>query len=124
MAVLAYGTVVHLVLLAVEGWGIYPGLPGWLRVYFVSLTLLDPLAATLLALRRRSGVLLTVAVLLTDAVANGLAHYAFDPGTGVTAGRVGHVVISLLAIWSLAAAPALWRAAGDPTGTGDSAGAG
>ncbi|MGQ7296413.1 hypothetical protein [Quadrisphaera sp. KR29] len=51
-------------------------------MYFVSLTVLDPLAALLLARRQRTGVVLAVVVLVTDAVANALANYAFDPLRG------------------------------------------
>lgn len=106
--VLAYGTVVHLYQLATSGGEPYPDLPGWLRVYFVSLTALDPLAAVLLALRRRSGVVLTVAVLVSDAAANGWVNYVLAP---IPWGRVGHAVITLLAVVSLALAPSLWRCA-------------
>lgn len=112
---LAYGTVVHVVHLAGSWAHPYPTpprwlpLPGWLRVYFVTLTVLDPLAAVLLALRRRSGVALAVAVLVTDAAANGYANHVLDPAVGITTGRVGQAAITLLALASLALAPALWR---------------
>src|SRR3712207_9314870 len=53
LPILAYGTVVHVVQLAVAGGDPYPDLPGWLRTYFLSLTVLDPLAALLLSRRRR-----------------------------------------------------------------------
>ncbi len=109
VVVLAYGTAVHVVQLAVGGGDPYPALPGWLGAYLVSLTLLDPLAAVLLALRRRSGVVLAVAVLVTDAAANAWANYALDPAAGVTAGRVGQAVITVLAVALLVATPVLWR---------------
>ena len=107
-AVLVYGTVVHVVQLLVGGWDPYPTVPGWLAVYFVSLTVLDPLAAVLLLLRRRAGLLLSCAVLVTDAAANGYANYALDASVGLTAGRVGHAVITLLALALLVATPRLW----------------
>lgn len=110
---LAFGTVVHVVQLAVGGLDPYPGLPAWLRLYFVSLTLADPLAAVLLWQRRRSGVVLAVAVFVTDAAANGWANYALDPTGGVTVGRVGQAVIAVLAVVLLVLAPRLWRHA-DP----------
>ena len=109
VAVLAYGTAVHVVQLVANGGDPYPALPGWLRAYFVSLTLLDPLAAVLLARRRRSGVVLAVAVLVTDAAANAWANYALDPAVGLTAGRVGQGVVTLLAVALLLATPVLWR---------------
>ncbi|MEH3077857.1 MAG: hypothetical protein PGN11_14510 [Quadrisphaera sp.] len=106
---LLYGTAVHLVQLVAAGGAPYPGLPWWLRAYFVSLTVLDPLAALLLLRRCRTGVVLVV--LVTDALANGVANYAYDLSEGVTTGRVGQAVITLLALGSLVVAPALWRAA-------------
>ncbi len=110
MLVVLYGTAVHVVQLAAAGGAPYPGMPGWLRAYFVSLTLLDLLTAGLLLLRRRSGVVLAVAVLVSDAAANGWANYALDPASGVTPGRVGQAVITLLALALLAVTPLLWRA--------------
>ncbi len=113
--VLSYGTVVHVVQLVVSGLDPYPDLPGWLRTYFVTLTILDPLAAVLLAYRTRAGVALAVTVLLSDAVANGWANYVLDTAGGVTVGRVGQAVITLLAIGACAVAPHLWRAAIPPS---------
>ena len=110
--VLVYGTAVHVVHLVTAGFAPYPGLPGWLKTYFTALAVLDPLAAVLLARRCRSGVVLTVAVLVSNSAANGFANYVLDPAQGVTAGRAGHAVITLLAGVACAAAPALWRSAG------------
>lgn len=108
VVVLAYGTAVHVVQLVAPGHP-YPEQPGWLRLYFVGLTVLDPLAAVLLARARRSGVVLAVAVLVTDAAANGWANYAVDDAGGVTAGRVGQAVITALALVLVGTAPRLWR---------------
>jgi len=77
------------------------------------LTVLDPLAALLLARARRSGVVLAVAVLVTDAAANGWANGVLDPAPGMTAGRIGTVVISALALGLLVLAGRLWCHAGD-----------
>lgn len=107
--VLAYGTVVHVMQLASSGLNPYPGLPVWLRIYFVALTLLDPLAAVLLARCHRIGVALAMMVLVSDAVANGFANYVLDPAMGVTAGRLGHGVITILALGMCTATPWLWR---------------
>ncbi|MEJ5946913.1 hypothetical protein WDZ17_16585 [Pseudokineococcus basanitobsidens] len=108
---LTCGTVVHLVQLLTSGGNPYPGLPTWLSTYFVSLTVLDPLAALLLERRHRAGVVLTVAVLVTDATADALANYTYDPTAGITTGRIGQAVITCLALGALAAAPAMWRSA-------------
>jgi hypothetical protein len=107
--VLAYGTVVHVVQLLAAGLDPYPGLPGWLRGYFIGLTVLDPLAAVLLALAKRSGVVLAVAVLVTDAAANAWANLVLDPTPGLTPGRLGTGVITCLAAVLVIAARPLWR---------------
>jgi len=111
VALLVFGTVVHVAHLVAGGSATYAGLPSWLRLYFVSLTVLDPLAAVLLARARRSGVVLAVAVLVTDAAANAVANYAVDPTGGVTVGRIGQAVITALAVGAVAMSGRLWRAA-------------
>lgn len=111
VGLLAYGTVVHVVQLLASDGHPYPDVPGWLGAYFISLTVLDPLAAVLLARRHRSGAALTVAVLVTDAMANAVANYTYDASQGVTVGRVSQAVITCIAIAALAAAPAMWRGA-------------
>jgi len=85
-------------------------LPDWLRAYFTALTVLDPLAAVLLARRRRSGVVLAATVLVSDAAANGWANYALDDSVAITTGRVGHAVITVLAVALVIALPRLSRA--------------
>lgn len=70
------------------------------------LTLPDPLAVLLQ--RRRSGLALACAVLVTDAAANGYANYVLDDAGGLTVGRVGQAVISVLALASALAAARLW----------------
>jgi hypothetical protein len=92
-AVLAYGGIVHVVQLVAGG---YPWAPSWLAAYFISLTALDPLAAVLIALRRRAGLYLGAFVLVTDAAANGYAAYHLHEG-GWPA-RAAQAVITLLAI--------------------------
>ena len=117
VVLLAYGTAVHVYELVRSGGDPHPHLPGWLAGYFVSLTVLDPLAAVLMARRRRSGVALAVTVFVTDAAANAVANYAYDDSAGVTPERIGQAVITLLAVAALAAAPAMWRGAAGPGST-------
>lgn len=100
-----YGTVVHLFQLFVGGLDPYPAMPPWLAAYFVSLTLLDPAAAILLARRRPAGLVLGIVVLTTDALANAYANYVVDRAGGVTPGRVGQAVITALAVGLVLAAP-------------------
>lgn len=111
VGLLTYGTVVHVVQLLASDGHPYPDVPGWLGAYFISLTVLDPLAAVLLARRHRSGAALTVAVLVTDAMANAVANYTYDASQGVTVGRVSQAVITCIAIAALTAAPAMWQGA-------------
>jgi hypothetical protein len=99
IVVLAYGGVVHVFQLATGGWPPYSWAPTWLAVYFTSLTLLDPLAATLLWTRRLAGLHLSIAVLATDAAANGWAASAL-PGVPTTA-RIGQVIVSVLAVTAM-----------------------
>lgn len=107
--VFGYGTAVHLSHL-LAGPDPYPSMPQWLAAYFMSLTLLDPAAALLLAWRRQAGLLLAGAVLVTDAYAN----YVVDHAEGVTAGRIGTAVLAVLAIALLTAMPWLRRACRPP----------
>jgi hypothetical protein len=107
VAVFAYGTAVHVGQLAAGGWPPYPAVPGWLAGYFVSLTALDPAAAVLLGFRRRAGLLLGCAVMLSDAAGNGYANYAVRSGQGA-GGRAGQAVVAILAVALLAVAPRVW----------------
>ena len=70
--------------------------------------MLDPLAAALLSLRCRVGLVLGCAVLVTDAAANGYANYVLDNSGGATAGRIGQAAITALAIALLAVGPRVW----------------
>lgn len=74
-------------------------------VYFTSLTVFDPLAALLLAMRRIEGLLLGCALLASDAAANGYANYVLDTTPGITPGRIGQAVVTALAVALIAAAP-------------------
>jgi hypothetical protein len=107
VVVFAYGTAVHVGQLAAGGWPPYPAVPGWLAGYFVSLTVLDPAAAVLLAFRRRAGLLLGCAVMLSDAAGNGYANYAVRSGQGAV-GRAGQAVVTIVAVALLAVAPRVW----------------
>ena len=118
VCVFAYGGIVHLGdLLGVRPGGPPASTPTWLALYFTSLTVLDPLAALLLALRRIEGLLLGCAILATDAAANGYANYVLDSTPGVTAGRIGQSVITLLAVALIVVTPRVgpWlHAPGEP----------
>lgn len=110
VVVLLYGTGVHVVQLAVGGADPYPAAPSWLAAYYVSLVVLDPLAAVLLLRRNRVGIVLAVAVLATDAAANGYANFILDQAAGFSVGRAAVVVVAGLAAALLASVRRLWPA--------------
>jgi len=102
VVVMGYGGAVHLVQVTTGNWPPYSWAPAWLAVYFSSLTMLDPLAALLLARRRAVGLYLVVLVLVTDAIANWYATYRLPHSNDVA--RIAQAVISVLALASLAVA--------------------
>ncbi|MFY2790091.1 hypothetical protein [Rhodococcus sp. MALMAid1271] len=109
-AVFAYGTAVHLVQLIGGAGHPYPGTPAVIAWFFVALVVLDPLAAVLIARRRRIGLLLGTTTLILDAAANAVVNYPpHDPAGGVTAARVGQAVVTVLALLLVTVAPRLWR---------------
>ncbi len=107
VTVFAYGTAVHVVQLLLGGLDPYPSMPSWLAGYFVALTIADPATAILLAFRRVEGLAMACVVLATDALANAYANYVVDQAGGVTPGRVGQAVITLLTAALLIRAPAV-----------------
>jgi hypothetical protein len=102
-ALLTYGGVVHVVQVLTDGWPPYAWAPGWLAIYFVCLTLFDPLAAALLLAGRPFGLYLGAAILVTDAAANAYADYGLT-GTTLT-NRIAQGAISILALAALLALP-------------------
>jgi hypothetical protein len=101
--VLAYGTVVHVAQLVAGGLTPYWWAPAWLAAYFTALTVADPLAAALLLARRAVGLYLSVAILVTDAAANGYAVYG--PYGGGPLAAVSQAVITLMAVAAAVTAP-------------------
>ncbi|MCU1404196.1 MAG: hypothetical protein JWQ43_499 [Glaciihabitans sp.] len=72
------GTTTHIIDLAVLGRDVYGTAPAAFQVFFVALTLLDPLIAILLSRLHRSGLALAVAVMVIDVTAN-LLMTGIDP---------------------------------------------
>lgn len=71
----AIGTVTHTLQLVSTGWIVFDDAPTWMNVYWTALTLLDPLAALLLLLKQRLGLVLGVAIMLSDVGINSYAMY-------------------------------------------------
>ncbi|MDQ0725322.1 hypothetical protein [Microbacterium sp. W4I20] len=64
------GTTTHTADLIVGGLDVYTGFPPGLRLFWVTLTILDPVTAVLIYLRRRSGIVLGVTVMVVDIAVN------------------------------------------------------
>jgi hypothetical protein len=107
------GTTTHVADLVVGGSEPYAGFPTAVRVFWVSLTVIDPLTAVLLVLRRRLGVVLGVVVILADLAVNWTVFAMFDglsPAGLVNLTAFGAVVV--------ATASPLWAWFGGPAGAG------
>ncbi|CAD5995781.1 hypothetical protein [Agreia sp. COWG] len=64
------GTTTHTADLIVGGVNAYSGFPVGVRLFWVALTILDPVAAALIIFRRRSGIVLGTAVIIADIAVN------------------------------------------------------
>jgi len=97
------GTTTHVTDLVLGGADVYEGFPTGIRVFWVSLTLLDPLAIVLIVLRLRAAVVLAIAIMIADVAVNSVmaATYGLPPY-----GLVNQTLFGLLV---LATAPLLWR---------------
>jgi membrane protein HdeD len=98
------GTSTH-VIGALRGWWM-PHHP-FLNAYWASLTFLDPLAVFLLIRWPRMGLLLAVAIMLTDVAVNSLAtyantdgHYAVDYFVQLQSAFLGFVLGSAPFLWA------------------------
>jgi len=64
------GTTTHTVDLIIGGLNTYSGFPLGVRLFWVTLTILDPVTAALIIFRRRSGIVLGVSVMIADIAVN------------------------------------------------------
>lgn len=64
------GTTTHVADLVVGGMNAYSGFPPGVRLFWATLTILDPVTAALIILRRRSGIVLGSAVIIADIAVN------------------------------------------------------
>jgi hypothetical protein len=104
------GTTTHVVDLVLGGGDVYGGYPAGVRLFWVSLTLLDPVTAVLIAVRHRAGVVLGVLVMVADVTLN-WAVFAGLGGLGVG----GMVNLTVFGGFVLVTAGALGRAFSTPT---------
>ena len=97
------GTTTHTADLIVGGLDVYSGFPLGVRLFWVTLTILDPVTAALIIFRRRSGVVLGSAVMIADIAVNWTV-FATVGGLSV----FGVISQSLFAALILVTARALW----------------
>lgn len=109
------GAATHVADLMLGGAEVYAALPAGVRVFWASLTLVNPLTAVLLLMRRRLGVVLGVVVILVDlavnwivfAMAEGLSPFGLINLTPVRRGAARlrapavDVVLRSVACWRL-----------------------
>lgn len=98
------GTTTHIADLIAGGTHTYEAFPVGLRVFWMSLTVLDPLIVVLLLLRHRTGIVLGVGVILIDIAVNWTV-YATIGGNPL----FGVINQTLFAILIIATARLLWR---------------
>jgi hypothetical protein len=72
------GTYTHVAWTVRHGF-LYPDVNIYSRLFWDSLTFLDPLAALLLFIRPRAGIILVAAIILLDVLHNILIGYLLDP---------------------------------------------
>ena len=108
----ADGTAAHARDLARAGFDAYSGFPQVpLRVFFVSLVLLDPLVVVLAALVLPAGIWLAAVVMVLDVAANTAGNWSriqHDPAWPFT--PAGLLLIIVFGAFVLAAAPVMLRA--------------
>jgi hypothetical protein len=98
------GTTTHLTDLIVGGVDAYSAFPPGVRLFWTALTVLDPVVAALIVLRRRSGIVLGCAVMIADITTNWTV-LAVVGGLSL----FGVVSQSLFAALVLSTARPLWR---------------
>lgn len=97
------GTTTHTADLILGGLDVYGGFPPGVRLFWVTLTVLDPITAVLIILRRRSGIVLGIAVIVADIAVNWTVFVLLG---GLS--WFGVINQSLFAVLILATARPLW----------------
>lgn len=97
------GTTTHTADLILGGLDVYGGFPPGVRLFWVTLTVLDPVTAVLIILRRRAGIVLGIAVIVADIAVNWTVFVLLG---GLS--WFGVINQSLFAVLILATARLLW----------------
>lgn len=105
------GTAAHVRDLVRAGLHAYSGFPQVpLRVFFISLVLLDPFAVILIALVRPAGIWLAAVVMVLDVAANAAGNWSrIERDSAWPFTPAGLLVISVFAVFVLTTAPAMLR---------------
>lgn len=98
------GTITHLIELLTQGFGVYGNVPVCVRVFWVSLTLIDPLIVIMLLLRLRAGIWLAIVVMVADVAVNWTVALSIPGATGP-----GLITQPLFLLFLLSTTPLLWR---------------
>ena len=98
------GTTTHTADLILGGLDVYGGFPPGVRLFWVTLTVLDPITAVLIILRRRSGIVLGIAVIVADIAVNWTVFVLLG---GLS--WFGVISQSLFALLIIVTARPLWR---------------
>lgn len=97
------GTTTHTMDLILGGLNVYSGFPPGVRLFWVALTILDPVTAALIIFRRRSGIVLGSAVIIADIAVNWTV-FALVGGLSL----YGVISQSLFAVLIVVTARPLW----------------
>lgn len=104
------GTSTHMLQIVNRGWVVFVAAPIWMNLYWTSLSFLDPLAAMLLLRARRAGLVLALAIMLSDVAVNTYALYGLDLPFALWALQLQTLFCGFL----LGAAWYLWDSSNEP----------
>ncbi|WP_291037778.1 hypothetical protein [Herbiconiux sp.] len=104
------GTTTHIADLILGGSHAYSGFPTGVRLFWVSVTILDPVTAALIIFRQRPGIVLGAAVILADIAVNWTV-FVLIGGLSV----IGVINQSLFAVLIVVTARPLWIWFGRPS---------
>ncbi len=104
-AAFGVGTTTHIVTMVEYGWHTYSLEPVWLEHYWSSLTILDPLAIILLWTRIRAGLVLALAIMISDVLINSYALYGLGIDMPLDRLQLQTAFLGFL----LGSSPFLWR---------------
>ena len=98
------GTIFHVIELLTQGSDVYGNMPDFVRVFWVSLTIVDPLVVILILLRLRAGIVLGGTVMVADVAVNWTVALSVPGAVGP-----GLITQPLFLLFVLITAPRLWR---------------